>query len=202
MKLYSTSAARNKEIIADAFHRLLPSAAHVLELASGTGEHAEAILAARPRLGWQASDPDEEARASVSARMGELGQAPAMSFDTRTNRWWKDIREPIDTVVSINMIHITSWVGVEGLFQGMGALLGDGGHLFLYGPMKRQGLTEESNQQFDQSLKLRDPSWGVRDLDDELQPLAARFGLSLSHAERVPANNHIVLFKKVVHGEN
>ncbi|MEM6913307.1 MAG: DUF938 domain-containing protein, partial [Pseudomonadota bacterium] len=105
MKLYSTSAARNKGVIADAFTRLLPSAAKVLELASGTGEHAEAILEARPHLRWQASDPDEGARTSASSRMVELGQAPARSLDTRMDGWWQDIREPIDTVVAINMIH-------------------------------------------------------------------------------------------------
>ncbi|MEM6913853.1 MAG: DUF938 domain-containing protein, partial [Pseudomonadota bacterium] len=82
------------------------------------------------------------------------------------------------------------------------ALLAVGGHLFLYGPMKRRGRTEQSNQEFDQSLKLRDPSWGVRDLDDDLQPLAARFALSLTHAERVPANNHVVIFKQEGREEN
>ncbi|MEO1658676.1 MAG: DUF938 domain-containing protein [Pseudomonadota bacterium] len=196
MKLYSTSAARNKAIIAEAFARLLPSVHSVLELASGTGEHAEAILTQRQDLKWQASDPDDESRASASERMEEHGQAAARSFDTRTDGWWQQIPEAVDTVVAVNMIHITSRAGVEGLFRGAAALLPAGGHLFLYGPMKRRGVTEDSNLRFDESLKMRDPSWGVRDLDDELQPLGARFALSLAHVERVPANNHIVLFRQ------
>lgn len=196
MKLYSTSAARNKGVIAEAFCRLLPSAHAVLELASGTGEHAEAILSQRPDLVWQASDPDHESRTSASERMEELGQPAAASFDTRADGWWETIPYPVDALVSINMIHITSWHGVENLFRGAAALLPAEGHLFLYGPMKRRGQTEESNLRFDESLKMRDPSWGVRDLDDALQPLGARFGLSLAHVERVPANNHVVLFKQ------
>ncbi|MEM0929449.1 MAG: DUF938 domain-containing protein [Pseudomonadota bacterium] len=196
MKLYSTSAARNKGVIAEAFVRLLPSAHTVLELASGSGEHAEDILTQRPDLHWQASDPDQEARTSASERMEELGQPAATSFDTRTDGWWTPVPYPVDVIVAINMIHITSRAGVEGLFRGAAALLPAGGHLFLYGPMKRRGVTEDSNQRFDESLKLRDPSWGVRDLDDALQPLGARFALSLAHVERVPANNHIVLFRQ------
>ncbi|NRA30427.1 MAG: DUF938 domain-containing protein [Parvularculaceae bacterium] len=196
-RLYSTSAARNKDVIAEAFHRVCPAASHVLELASGTGEHAEAILLAKAGLTWHGSDPDDEARASTTARMADLGQAAAEAFDTRVEGWWQAISSPIDTIVSINMIHITSRAGVEGLFQGAAALLPSGGSLFLYGPMSRRGVTEESNQRFDASLKARDPGWGVRDLDDMLQPLGARFGLALDDIERVPANNHVVTFKQV-----
>jgi len=193
-RLYSTSAARNKGVIAEAFHRLCPHAEQVLELASGTGEHGEAILEAKPTLQLQASDPDDEARASANARMLDLGQAAAQSFDTRNDGWWKAVGGEITTIVSINMIHITSRQGVEGLFQGAAALLPAEGQLFLYGPMSRRGVTEDSNRQFDASLKSRDPSWGVRDLDDMLQPLGARFGLALTHVEQVPANNHVVVF--------
>lgn len=197
VRLYSTSAARNKEVIADAFERLCPQAQSVLELASGTGEHAEAILRQQPTLTWQASDPDDEARASTNARMRDLDQARAQDFDTRADGWWHAISTPIDTIVAINMIHITSRPGVEGLFQGAAALLPQQGNLFLYGPMSRRGVTEESNQRFDASLKARDPGWGVRDLDDMLQPLGAQFGLALEHVERVPANNHVVTFKQL-----
>ncbi|MEM9810940.1 MAG: DUF938 domain-containing protein [Pseudomonadota bacterium] len=202
VKLYSTSAARNKGVIAEAFAKLMPDAEHVLELASGSGEHGEAVLRRMKSVTWQGSDPDPAARASTSARMEELGQPPALALDTRTEGWWAEPPGPFDALVAINMIHITSRAGVEGLFQGAAAILSPGGHLFLYGPFSRRGVTEESNRHFDASLKARDPSWGVRDLDDMLQPLAARFALSLAHVEPVPANNHVVLFMQEVHGES
>lgn len=196
-RLFSTSAARNKAVIAEAFVRLCPEAQCVMEIASGTGEHAEAILALKPTLFWQGSDPDEAARASTTARMSDLGQPDALATDTHTDGWWQDAPGRMDAVVAINMIHITSTVGYENLFLGAGMSLPKNGTLFLYGPFSRRGITEESNQRFSESLKARDPSWGVRDLDDTLQPLAARFGLSLDHVEQVPANNHVVTFKKL-----
>ncbi len=199
-RLFSTSAARNKEVIAEAFCRLLPEAKRVLELASGTGEHAEAVLARQPLLSWQGSDPDPEARASTAARMADFSQPEALALDTRQSGWWQGVDGPFDAVVAINMVHITSIAGYEQLFEGAPYLLAPGGTLFLYGPMSRRGLTEESNQRFSLSLRERDPEWGVRDLDDTLQPLGARFGLELDHIERVPANNHVVLFKKPVLG--
>ncbi|MEM9838385.1 MAG: DUF938 domain-containing protein [Pseudomonadota bacterium] len=192
--LYSPSAARNKDMIAEAFARLCPEAASVLEVGSGTGEHAEAVLGLRPQLAWQASDPDDAARRSTAARMALLGQLAPLALDTRHDHWWTEELPQVDTIVAINVIHITSREGYENLFRGAAALLPADGRLFLYGPMKRRGVTEESNLQFDASLKSRDPSWGVRDLDDELQPLGARFGLAFAHAEQVPANNHVVLF--------
>ncbi len=195
-KLYSTSAARNKGVIAEAFRRLRPDAELVLEIGSGTGEHAEAVLTAGGPLRWQASEPDASSRESVAARMEELGQPSPLALDTREPHWWHAIDEAPDTVVAVNVIHITSRDGYENLFRGAAALLPAGGVLFLYGPMSRRGVMEESNQRFSQSLRLRDPEWGVRDLDDTLQPLAARFGLSLAHSERVPANNHVVLFRQ------
>lgn len=195
-RLYSTSAARNKAVIAEAFARLRPDAERVLELASGSGEHAEAVLADMPRLHWQGSDPDPAARASTSARMTDLHHPAALAFDTRQDGWWRAAEGSYDTIVAINMIHITSIAGYENLFRGAAALLPSGGALFLYGPMSRRGEMEESNQRFHQSLRMRDPEWGVRDLDDTLQPLGARFALTLDHVERVPANNHIVLFRQ------
>lgn len=195
-RIFSTSAARNKDIIAEAFLRLCPGSEDVLEIGSGSGEHAEAILQQRPGLCWQGSDPGEEARASTSARMTALNQPAAMALDTRVDGWWQSVSRPVDAIVAINVIHITSWNGVENLFAGAAALLRPGGALFLYGPMSRRGAMEDSNHRFNESLKARDPGWGVRDLDDALQPLAARFALTLDHVERVPANNHVVVFRQ------
>ncbi|MEE4209297.1 MAG: DUF938 domain-containing protein [Parvularcula sp.] len=194
--LYSPSAARNKEIIAEAFARLLPEAKAVLEIGGGTGEHAEAVLQRMPELHWQSSDPDPSSRESITARMNEAKQPSALHLDTREPGWWENVEPDFDVLVAINVIHITARRGVENLFRGAAALLPAGGHLFLYGPYSRRGELEDSNKAFDRSLKERDPDWGVRDLDDMLQPMAARFALSLAHVERVPANNHVVLFKQ------
>lgn len=195
-RIYSTSVARNKDVIAEAFSRLFPDASRVLEIASGSGEHAEAILAVRPSLAWQGSDPDPEARASTQARMRDLGQAEVLDINTRGSDWTSSVEGPFDVIVAINMIHITATAGYENLFAGAPGLLADGGSLFIYGPMVREGVTEESNQRFSESLQSRDPEWGVRDLDLTLVPLAEKAGLVLNHVERVPANNHVVTFKK------
>lgn len=195
-RLFSPSAARNRQIIAEAFERLCPQAARVLEIGSGSGEHGEAVLSRVPGLSWQGSDPDEAARLSTTARMRDLGQPGAIAVDTRTEGWWQSVDGDFDCVVAINVIHITSRAGFENLFRGSAAILPTGGALFLYGPYARRGEMEESNHRFDASLKERDPAWGIRDLDDEVQPLAARFALVLEHVERVPANNHVVVFRK------
>ena len=202
-RLFSTSAARNKDIIAEAFTRLLlPGASSVLEIGSGTGEHAEAILTAAPNRIWQGSDPDEASQASTTARMTALGQPEALAIDTREDRWWGQAPGPVDVIVAINVIHITPFSAVEALFRGAGALLRPGGHLFLYGPYVRRGVTEDSNREFEVWLKEKDPSFGLRDLDDQLQPLAARCSLELTHVERVPANNHVVIFTQRGHEES
>jgi cyclopropane fatty-acyl-phospholipid synthase-like methyltransferase len=196
LRTYSPSAARNKAVIAEAFQRLLPSVRTILEIGSGTGEHAEEILRSRAGLTWQGSDADPHARASTTTRMTALGQPAALELDTRQDGWWQTVDGPFDAVVAINVVHITDRQGYENLFRGASALLGAGSALFLYGPMSRRGALEPSNQRFDQSLQSRDPVWGVRDLDDTLQPLGARFALELDSAERVPANNHVVVFRK------
>lgn len=200
-KLFSPSVARNREAIVTAFAALMPAEGTILELGSGTGEHAAAIAGARPGLTWQPSDPDPASRASIfghGAAVPEDRVRPPLDLDATAPGWWTAAGVPssVDGVVSINMIHIAPFAAAEGLFEGAAALLPPRGRLFLYGPFSRRGAMAESNGRFDQDLKRRDPSWGVRDLDDRLQPLGARFALALGDVREMPANNLSVVFEK------
>jgi hypothetical protein len=198
-RLYSPSAARNKDPIAQVFGRTMPKEGLILEIASGTGEHGAHLCAAFPSLRWQPSDPDPASRASQAGWAqtvpdGRMRQP--LALDVTEPGWWEALSEPPSGMVCINMIHIAPPAAMEGLFTGAGALLAPGQRLFLYGPFSRRGAMAPGNQSFDASLKSRDPSWGVRDLDDQVQPLAARFALHLQEVAEMPANNLSVVFEK------
>ena len=198
-KLYSAAAARNAGPISDAFAALCPADARVLEIASGTGEHGAHLCADHPRLRWQPSDPDEASRRSIDAHAAELpdGQMrPALALDVTEPGWWQAAGGPYDALFCANMIHIAPPHATEGLFRGAGALLSgnEAGSVLLYGPFSRRGVMAQSNHRFDASLKARDPAWGVRDLDDFVQPAAARFGFALTDVREMPANNLMVRF--------
>ena len=202
-RLFSPSAARNREAIREVFVRHMPHDGLIVEIGSGTGEHAVEILKAAPDLIWQPSDPDETSRRSVNgwARHEALANLrPALDLDVTQASWWHEIERPVASpikgIVSINMIHIAPFTAAEGLMAGAGAKLPSGGKLFLYGPFKRNDHTAPSNLDFDRSLKSRDPSWGVRDLDLEIIPLADRHNLSLETVVEMPANNLSVVFTR------
>jgi SAM-dependent methyltransferase len=166
----------------------------VLEIASGTGEHAVYFAAALPHLTWQPTDPDGEARDSITAYAAAAqlpNLLPVLALDASVPEW------PVaraDAVVSINMIHIAPWSAAEGLMAGAGRLLAPGGVLYLYGPFKENGQhTAPSNVAFDASLRARDPQWGVRDTGD-VAALARRNGLELAERVAMPANNLSLVF--------
>lgn len=198
-RLFSPSAARNRDPIRDAFLRTMPHAGVVLEIGSGTGEHAVHIAAAAPGLRWLPGDPDEASRASIAAWTEHLGLsnvAPPHAIDVTAPGWDQDL-SPFDGVISINMIHIAPFGAARGLIAGAGRLLRPAGKLFLYGPFARNGAhTAPSNKEFDASLKARDPRWGVRDLDLEITPLAKAAGLDLEMVIEMPANNLSVIFRR------
>lgn len=194
---HSPAAERNREPILAALRGLAPQAGLLLEIASGTGEHA-AYLA--PRLGagliWQPSDGDESALAGIDthARASACPRIrPALHLDVRQAAW------PVaaaDAVFCANMLHIAPWPAAVGLFAGAARLLKGGGPLIIYGPFKRDGAhTAPSNAQFDADLRSRDPSWGVRCLDSEVAPLALAHGLALDQAVAMPANNLLAVFR-------
>ena len=195
-RLSSPSAARNREPIMTALSERLPQSAHVLEIASGTGEHALAVVSARPDLSWTPSDPDPTSRASENAwaEDAEGRIRPALDLNVSAEGWWRAL-EPVDAIYCANMIHIAPWEAAEGLFQGAAELLTEHGALHLYGPFLEGADTAPSNLDFDASLKQRDPRWGVRPLSD-VDALAARNGLVRVERLAMPSNNLMLTFKR------
>ena len=196
VRLFAPAAARNREPILDVLRRYLPQRGLVLEVASGSGEHAVFLAQAFPNLHFQPSDPDPQARASIDAWTAAQGLAnvrPAIALDATAETW------PIaaaDAVLCINMIHIAPWAAAVGLVRGAAGVLGSGGVLYLYGPFRRDGApTAPSNEAFDQSLRARNPQWGVRDLE-AIAELATARGFGPPAIEAMPANNLSLVFAK------
>jgi SAM-dependent methyltransferase len=196
MKRQAPAAARNRQPILDVLRTCLPSEGLVLEIASGTGEHAVHFAQALPGLTVQPSDPGADQRASIDAWANQLGLANlrnAIELDARSGTW--PITEA-DAVICINMIHIAPWEAAIGLISGSARLLPQGGVLFLYGPYHRDGRpTSPGNESFDRSLRQQDASWGVRDLE-EVAALAAQHGFAAPEIVEMPANNLSLVFRK------
>ena len=194
--LFAPAAARNGAAILEVLRRVLPNAGDVLEVASGTGEHAVRFAAALPHLRWRPSDPERRALGSIAAHARAAGLPNLLApveLDARSPVW------PVtraDAVLCINMIHIAPFAATEGLLAGAGRLLPDGGPLCLYGPFRLDGAhTAESNARFDADLRVRDPEWGVRDLE-AVVAAAAGHGLRLAARIAMPANNLVVVLRK------
>jgi SAM-dependent methyltransferase len=190
------AVARNRDPILAVLRRVLPTGGTVLEIASGTGEHAVHFAAALPGLTWQPTDRDAVALRSIAgwraaAQLPNL--EPPLEVDV-TSRDWPVARA--DAVVAINMIHISPWRSTQGLIEGAARLLAPGGVLFLYGPYMEGGRhTAPSNAAFDADLRARNPEWGVRDLDG-VTDLAAKHGLDRVERVAMPANNLSVVFRR------
>jgi len=189
--------ARNAAPIEAVLRGELPERGLVLEIASGTGEHAIHFARAFPDLRWQPSDLDPAALASVDAwRAGaELPNLlPPIALDARSAEWPVD---RADAIVAINMVHISPWSATEGLLRGARRLLARGAPLYLYGPYRQADVpTAPSNEAFDASLRARNPEWGLRDLDD-LAAAAEAQALALDAVVPMPANNLSLVFRTV-----
>ncbi|KGX72125.1 methyltransferase small domain protein [Burkholderia pseudomallei TSV28] len=193
---WAPAAERNREPILAVLKRVLPARGAVLEIASGTGQHAVHFAAALPDLVWQPTDVDAAARESIAAWVADAAlpnlRAP-LALDVCVEPW------PLaaaDAIVCVNMIHIAPWAAVCALFVGAARALPDGGVLYLYGPYRRGGAhTAESNAQFDAQLRRRNPAWGVRDLEAVVE-LGGASGLALDEVVEMPANNLSVVFRK------
>jgi SAM-dependent methyltransferase len=190
------AAARNREPILRVLRDYLPPSGLVLEIASGTGEHAAWYSSALPSLTWQPTDRDPEALESIAAwrdLTNTLNLLPPLLLDASAATW------PVsqaDVVVAINMVHISPWTATQGLIAGAARVLNPGGLLFLYGPFREGGVhTGAGNAAFDADLWARDPSWGIRDLD-EITALAGRQGLTGPERIAMPANNLSVVFRQ------
>lgn len=188
---------RNREAILAVLQEVVPRQGLLLEIASGSGEHAAFMAPQLAPLVWQPSDYEAEALPSIDAYAADSGAGnirPAVRLDVTQQPW------PVtacDTLLCCNMIHIAPWAAAEGLFTGAAAIMSKDAPLLLYGPFRRHGThTAPSNAAFDDSLKSRDASWGLRCLDTEVMPLAQRHGFVLARIIEMPANNLTVIFRK------
>lgn len=195
----SPAARRNAAPILDVLRAHLPARGSVLEIAAGSGEHAVAFAAALPGLDWTPSDPSAEARASIAAWRADTAlpnlQAP-LALDMLDPATWP--AGPFGTIFCANMIHISPWGATTGLMALAGQVLTNpGGLLVLYGPYAEADVPlAPSNAAFDASLKSRDPAWGLRDRDAVVAE-AHTHGLALTRRVEMPANNLMLLFRRV-----
>jgi SAM-dependent methyltransferase len=199
-RLMSAAAERNKQPILDVLRRVLPASGTVLEIASGTGQHAAHFAAALPQHVWQPTDSDPELLDAIREQV-ELRSLPNLNaplrLDVRQRPWPV---ERADAILCINMIHIAPWAATEELCRGASEALADGAPLLLYGPFRvAQRPTAPSNEAFDASLRARDREWGLRDLE-AVAATAAGYGFALEEIVEMPANNLIVVFRRTASG--
>lgn len=195
MKLQSPAASRNKDPIAEVLRHWLPPQGLVLEVASGSGEHALAFARRFPGLQWQPSDADPVALASIQSWQAEGCPAnllPPVRLDV-TGEW------PLtaaDAVLAINLVHITPWEASLALLDGAARLLPAGGPLILYGPWRVRGQpVAPSNLAFEAQLKARDRRFGLREVEQFAEEARVR-GLELERQEIMPANNRMLLLRR------
>lgn len=195
-KKHAPATARNRDAIGAVLRRTLPRSGTVLEIASGSGEHVLHFAEMLPGLDWQPSDPDPACRASIAAWMQEKpldNVASPIDLDAAASPWPV---EDIAAILCINMIHISPWAATKGLLAGAGRLLEPGAPLYLYGPFRMAGrITAPSNEAFDQSLRSRNPQWGLRHLE-EVEKEAQLHGLAQMETIEMPANNISVILRK------
>jgi SAM-dependent methyltransferase len=195
-RIYYPHVVRNRDPILDVLRRVLPAEGLVLEIASGSGEHASYFAERLPSLSWQPTDSNPQAIASIAAHRTAANAAnllPPLHLDVTSAQW---PIEHADVVMCNNMIHISPWAATEGLIAGAARALPAGSMLFLYGPYKIDGRhTAPSNHDFDIDLKRRNPAWGIRDLAD-VEDLARRHGFDLAETVPMPANNLSVVFRR------
>ena len=196
------AAERNRKVILEVLQEVLPPSGTVLEISSGSGQHAAFFAPELAPRRWQPSEFERALIGSIEAwgeRVPEANLLPPITLDACAPVW--PVEEmppdpPITAIVNINMIHIAPWAACLGLLADAGRILPPDGKLYLYGPYRRGGVhTVSSNEDFDRSLQARDPQWGVRDLD-EVEAAAEAEGLVLDQVIEMPVNNLSVVFRK------
>jgi hypothetical protein len=191
---FSPAADRNGGPVLETLRGLLPAAASVLEVASGTGQHAQRFATEQPGWRWQPSEADVRSLPAITARCAALPNvAPALVLDVLAQPWPPSLGR-FDAVYCANMLHIAPWACCAALMHGASTHLVGGGLLLLYGPYIVEGLdTAPSNLAFDADLRSRDPRWGLRRLADVVQSAGAA-GLNFEQHFEMPANNLLLVF--------
>jgi cyclopropane fatty-acyl-phospholipid synthase-like methyltransferase len=195
MKPFAESCAQNQQVILDVLLDEFANAQHVLEIGSGTGQHAVFFASALPHLIWQTSDVHDN-HPGIHAWITDEGpdnvRAP-LALNVETDLWPET---NFDAIFSANTVHIMGWPEVEKMFAGISNVLETGGRFCLYGPFNVDGkFTSESNAKFEQWLKSRDPKSGIRD-QAELDTLANKAGMARVATHVMPANNNILVWEK------
>jgi cyclopropane fatty-acyl-phospholipid synthase-like methyltransferase len=194
-KPFAESCEQNKQVILDILQLELTDSRRVLEIGSGTGQHAVYFAQYLPHLSWQCTDVADNLP-GIRAWLNDAGldnTPPPLALDVRENDW---PMQTYDAVFSANAIHIMSWQAVESMFAGIGRVLKTGGRVCLYGPFNYGGMfTSDSNARFDAWLKGRDPLSGIRHFED-LDALAEQAGMVLANDYAMPANNRILVWGK------
>ena len=201
-RLFFPATERNKDCIGDVLSMNIPAKGSILEIASGSGEHGVLFQKRFPMINWQTSDPEASHRKSINAWIDHQGLKSIMSkpinLDVMKRPWPlpSEFVFTLKAVICINMIHISSWSCTEALFKESGCLLKKHQFLMLYGPFKKGGRhTSESNALFDQSLRMQNEAWGVRNLE-EVNQTAITNGFNNGDVIQMPANNLSLIFRK------
>ena len=195
---FSEACERNKGPILEVLRRWLgESPGLVVEIGSGTGQHAVHFARHLQQLSWQPTETPGNL-AGLNARVGVEGPCnllPPLELDV-VQHDWPCVADGADAVFTANTLHIMSWPEVQALFRGVGRVLRDDGLLIVYGPFRYGGqYTSYSNASFDEALRSRDPASGIRDFE-ALDALAVQQGLSLVADEAMPANNQTLVWRK------
>lgn len=197
MKPYAESCEQNRDHILAVLREVFAGRKQVLEIASGTGQHAVYFGQAMPHLSWQTSELPEN-HPGIQAWLDEArlpNVLPPLAIDLNDAAW--PLATTVDAIFNANTVHIVSWPAVERMFAGIGSVLAPGGLVCLYGPFNYGGnFTSESNARFDAWLKARDPLSGVRDFE-VLNALAEEQGMVLLSDVAMPANNRTLVWQKV-----
>jgi len=202
-RLFFPAAKRNKTFIGDVLSRIIQKNGSILEIGSGSGEHGVAFQKRFPETIWQTSDPDLRHRQSISSwilyEKLNMKMPQPLAIDVEITPWEisSALALSLQVIVSINLIHISSWNCTRSLFKESGKLLSNGKYLMLYGPFKIDNEhISQSNYLFDKSLKMQNNNWGVRNLD-EVNKEAYNNGFAQKDLICMPANNLSVIYKKV-----
>lgn len=196
-KQFSAACERNRDPILAILRDVLADRKHVLEIGSGTGQHAVYFGAQLPHLVWQCSDlPHNHASIVAWQQEAQLPNVlPPLTLDTSADDWPAG---PFDAVFSANTCHIMAWAEVQAMFAGIGRILQARGLLCIYGPFNYNGgYTSASNAQFDASLKAQAPHMGIRDFE-AVDRVAAEQGLVLQADYAMPANNRLLVWRRTL----